>query len=48
MVNNGWDLRVWWAKSFYARVLKCSPGPFALAQATGLSSEAAIKAAGAV
>lgn len=34
VVNNGWDLRVWWAKSFYAGVLKCGPRPFALAEAT--------------
>lgn len=34
IVNNGWDLGVWWAKSFYAEVLKCGPRPFALAEAT--------------
>ena len=37
-MNNGWDLGVWWAKSFYAGVLKCGPRPFALAQATRLYS----------
>lgn len=34
-MNNGWDLGVWWAKSFYAEVLKCGPGAFALAEAAG-------------
>ena len=34
VVNNGWDLGVWCAKSFYAEVLKCGPRPFALAEAT--------------
>lgn len=33
-MNNGWDLGVWRAKSFYAEVLKCGPRPFALAEAT--------------
>lgn len=37
-MNNGWDLGVRWAKSFYAGVLKCGPRPFALAQATSRRS----------
>lgn len=37
-MNNGWDLGVWWAKSFHAGVLKCGPRPFALAEATGRCS----------
>lgn len=40
MVNNGWDLRGCWPKSFHAAVLKCGLGPFALAQATRRSSAA--------
>lgn len=37
-MNNGWDLGVQWAKSFYGGVLKCGPRPFALAEATSRCS----------